>query len=174
MIPFPEAPHIIEEDLPKPQDFPKFHPFIKGVFSQWHPTQFVIGNLNFACAEQYMMAAKASLFGDASIFANIMDSPDPAVQKRLGMQVARFDEDLWCVWRCHIVYTASLAKFSQNSGCLRQLANTSPAMLVEANSRDWNWGNGLHIDDAANHDPSLWKGTNLLGRILTKVRSELA
>ncbi len=46
-------------------------------------------------------------------------------------------------------------------------------MLVEANPRDWNWGNGLSLDDARNHNPNAWRGANLLGRILTHLRGEL-
>ena len=119
-----------------------------------------------------MMAAKATLFGDNDIAARIMATNDPVLQKRLGAQVSGFDDEVWREWRIHIVYLANRAKFSQNAGALRQLRNTAPAMLVEANPRDWNWGNGLHIDDSANQDPDVWRGTNYLGRILTLVRDK--
>ena len=174
MIKLPHQPQISEKDLPLARKFSSFHPFIKGVFSQWHPTPFEVDGAAFVCAEQYMMAAKATLFGDKAIAQKVMETPDPAVQKRLGGQVKGFDEALWHRWRYHIVHTANYEKFAQNSGALRQLKNTAPAMLVEANPRDWNWGNGLQIEDAANHDPSLWKGTNFLGRILTLIRDDLA
>ena len=173
MISFPSVPSVKEADLPAAHTFVSFHPFIKGVFSQWHPTPFDLAGENYNCAEQYMMAAKASLFGDQESFDQIMRSDDPAVQKRLGAQVAPFEHGQWNRWRYHVVYTANHAKFSQNKGCLRQLANTAPAMLVEANPRDWNWGNGLQLDDPANQDPALWKGTNFLGRILTLIREQL-
>ena len=117
-----------------------------------------------------MMAAKASLFGDAAAFSKIMDSDDPALQKRLGSSVAPFDHAVWHEWRHHIVFKANHAKFAQSAGALRRLNNTAPDMLVEANPRDWNWGNGLQIDDPKNHDPSQWKGANFLGRVLTLVR----
>ena len=173
MICFPEKPDILEEDLPSSEDFDTFHPFIKGVFSQWHTTPFTADGVDFVCAEQYMMAAKASLFGDDETAQAIMGNDDPAVQKRLGSQILSFDQPKWDQWRFHIVYHADLGKFSQNAGALRRLKNTAPAMLVEANPRDWNWGNGLQIDDPANHDPASWKGTNFLGRILTIIRTEL-
>lgn len=173
MIRFPEAPSISEADLPKAGSFETFHPFIKGVFSQWHPVPFQAQGLRFSCAEQYMMAAKASLFEDARAFDAMMQTDDPARHKALGAQVAPFDQSKWNRWRHHIVYAANHAKFSQNGGAARQLHNTAAAMLVEANPRDWNWGNGLHIDDPSNHDPKMWRGTNFLGRILTLVRSDL-
>lgn len=160
--------------MPKAHDHSAFHPFIKGVFSQWHPTPFELDDLSFGCAEQYMMVAKASLFEDVVIFDKIMATDNPALQKRLGAGVRAFDEAVWHQWRVHIVYRANLAKFSQNDGAARQLRNTAPAMLVEANPRDWNWGNGLQIDDQANHDPNQWRGANLLGRVLTAVRTEIS
>ena len=173
MIPFALSPTIGESDLPMARDQSSFHPFIKGVFSQWHPTPFAVSGLSFACAEQYMMAAKASLFADEAAFDRIMATEDPALQKRLGATVSGFDEARWHRWRVHIVYTANMAKFSHNTGAARQLRNTGLAMLVEANPRDSNWGNGLAIEDPGNHDPKAWRGANLLGRVLTKVRSDL-
>ncbi|MEM7665315.1 MAG: NADAR family protein [Pseudomonadota bacterium] len=172
VIEFSDDPTLTIRALPDPTDFTVFHPFIKGVFSQWHHTPFTVDGRDFVCAEQYMMAAKASLFGDERAFEAIMNSDDPAVQKRLGSTVSGFSEDRWTLWRLDIVFTASRAKFGQNSGALRQLRNTAPAMLVEANPRDWNWGNGLQLDDPANHDPSRWRGTNYLGRILTLIRAD--
>lgn len=174
MIGFPQSPDVKEANLPVAGDFQSFEPFIKGVFSQWHPAPFAIEGVHYVCAEQYMMAAKATLFEDTVRAAQIMGSDDPAMHKRIGSQIETFDEGLWSHWRFHIVYHANRAKFAQNQGALRRLQNTAPAMLVEANPRDWNWGNGLQIDDPANHDPALWKGTNFLGRILTLVREEMA
>lgn len=165
---------LTEADLPDPAAFETFHPFIKGVFSQWHPTTFVIGGETFVTVEQWMMLAKARLFGDAAMAKAILATPKPDEQKRLGAQVTGFDHDTWVLHRFSIVHAGNYAKFAQNPGGMRQLANTAPAMLVEANPRDWNWGNGLQIDDPGNQDPTLWKGANFLGRILTMVRGELA
>ena len=43
---------IGEADLPLPGAFSAFHPFIKGVFSQWHPTGFELDGRQFVTAEQ--------------------------------------------------------------------------------------------------------------------------
>ena len=164
---------VTEADLPDPSQFSCFHPFIKGIFSQWHPTPFVVEGEAFVTAEQWMMVSKARLFDDMEGAAAIMATPDPAEQKRLGQTVRGFSPDDWRANRIVIVHRGNLEKFRQNDGAARQLRNTAPAMLVEANPRDWNWGNGLQIDDPANQDPSLWKGDNLLGRILTLIRDEI-
>lgn len=173
MLNFDKLPIITAEQLPQASDYNAFHPFIKGVFSQWHMTPFSIDGRNFATAEQWMMFCKATLFEDRERAEKIMATDDPSVQKRLGTLVTPFDQLIWDRWKIEIVYTGNKAKFAQNAGAARQLLQTEPAMLVEANVRDWIWGVGLALDDPNAIQPSKWRGTNFLGRILTRVRSEL-
>ncbi|MBF5089270.1 NADAR family protein [Novosphingobium sp. NBM11] len=172
-VSFDLEPSVDNTDLPDPACYQSFMPFLKGVFSQWHFTPFTLEGLSFVTAEQWMMFAKASLFGDLAVAQQILASPDPSTQKRLGQAVAGFDHKQWDRWKIDIVYRGNIAKFGQNAGALRQLRNTGNAMLVEANPRDWIWGIGRGVDDPAGHAPSSWRGQNLLGRILTKVRDEL-
>jgi ribA/ribD-fused uncharacterized protein len=167
-------PKLTYADLPDPAKFRTFVPFLKGVFSQWHATPFVLDGLSMATAEQWMMYAKASLFGDGDIARQILETPDPSLQKRLGQMVSGFDNDIWDRWKIDIVYQGNIAKFAQNAGALRQLRNTENAMLVEANPRDWVWGSGLAIGDPDVLVPNNWRGQNLLGQILTKVRADLS
>lgn len=42
--------------------------------------------------------------------------------------------------------------------------------FVEASSSDRVWGIGLHISDKDAEDQSKWRGENLLGKALTRVR----
>lgn len=168
-----DEPLISETDLPAAEDFDNFHPFIKGVFSQWHPTSFEIDGLTLVNAEQWMMFSKARLFGDGKAASAILSTASPDEQKRFGQTVQGFEQETWDRWKVSLVYQGNLAKFTQNAGAARQLKATGRAMLVEANPRDWIWGVGLAIDDPSVQSPSEWRGGNLLGRILTKVRSEL-
>jgi ribA/ribD-fused uncharacterized protein len=168
-----ESPDLSADDLPEPGAYAAFHPFIRGVFSQWHPTVFVIDELRFVTAEQWMMFAKAKLFNDDERAAAILRAEDPAEQKRLGQQIKAFDQERWDRWKITIVYRGNRAKFQQNEGASRQLRSTAPAMLVEANPRDWIWGVGWSFDDPRASDPNEWRGQNLLGRVLTKVRQDL-
>ncbi|NOW44169.1 hypothetical protein FHW96_000296 [Novosphingobium sp. SG751A] len=166
-------PSLSKTSLPDPLDYSEFVPFIKGVFSQWHHTPFQLDGMRFVTAEQWMMHAKALLFHDLDVAEQIAAEVDPAAQKRLGQQVRGFDQDLWDQWKINIVYRGNLAKFSQNEGAKRQLRTTGNALLVEANPRDWIWGNGREIDYPGGHSPTVWRGENLLGLILTKVRMDL-
>ncbi len=167
------GPRLSIDDLPDASDFTTFIPFIRGVFSQWHATPFSHGGRDFVTAEQCMMVAKAELFDDDQQAAAIMATADPGEQKRRGQLVTGFRQELWDEWKISIVHTANLEKFRQNAGAGRQLKATDPAMLVEANPRDWVWGVGFSADDPAVNKPAEWRGRNLLGRILTKVRSEI-
>jgi ribA/ribD-fused uncharacterized protein len=169
-----DEPAIFEADLPPPELFDSFYPFIKGVFSQWHSTPFQIDGRTIVTAEQWMMFSKARLFGDDSAASAILATDSPDEQKRFGQTVHGFQQETWDRWKVSFVYQGNLAKFSQNAGAARQLKATGDAMLVEANPRDWIWGVGLAIDDPSVHSPAEWKGGNLLGRILTKVRSDLS
>lgn len=170
---FQQVP-IGAEALPDPLSYRSFHPFIRGVFSQWHATPFEVEGRGFVTAEQWMMFSKASLFGDEARADAIMRTDDPGEQKRQGQLVANFDQDVWDRWKIRVVLDGNLAKFSQNDGALRQLRATAPSMLVEANPRDWIWGAGLTVEDPAVLEPAQWRGENLLGRILTAVREMLA
>jgi ribA/ribD-fused uncharacterized protein len=161
------------DDLPEPRDYARFHPFLKGVFSQWHHTPFDLHGHRFITAEQWMMFAKAQLFADEERAAAILATDDPSVQKRLGALVGDFDQVTWDRWKLDIVYQGNRAKFAMNAGAGRQLRATEAAMLVEANPRDWIWGVGLSMNDPRVLDPASWHGSNLLGRILTLVRQEL-
>jgi ribA/ribD-fused uncharacterized protein len=166
-------PSLTVADLPDPADYREFHPFIKGVFSQWHVTPFTLDGRRFVTAEQWMMFAKAELFEDTIRAEQILGTDDPAAQKRYGALVTPFDQQVWDAWKLDIVHKGNKAKFSQNGGAARQLRSTGDAMLVEANVRDWIWGVGLAMDDPRLSEPANWRGTNFLGRILTLIRSEL-
>jgi hypothetical protein len=151
----------------------RFTFFWSGTFSQWHPSPFQIGGVWYNCAEQYMMAEKARLFGDAQAEARIMATSDPSDQKRYGRGVVGFNIDKWANVAKDIVYKASYAKYIQNPEMKRELLATAGTTLVEASPEDHIWGIGLRKTDPRALDRKQWKGTNWLGETLTKVREDL-
>lgn len=153
---------------------PGVHLFLKGPLSQWHPSPFIVDGEAYNCAEQYMMAAKARLFGDTAMAARIMANSIPYEQKLMGSRVQGFDEAVWVREREAIVYRANFEKFSQNSGLAKKLLRTGDLILAEANPMDPIWGIGLPESDPDALDPKTWRGLNLLGQILMRVRSELS
>jgi hypothetical protein len=142
--------------------------FMKGHFSQFHPSRFTLGGHDYICAEQYMHEQKRGS-GDA------MAQPSQATAHTQddGGRVAGFDQ-AWDAHKVNIVTTGTRAKFGQNAGLRRRLLDTRDAILAEANPKDYIWGIGLAEDDPAAQDPANWQGENLLGQILMTVRSELS
>jgi len=154
--------------------------FWDGPFSQWELAPFTLDGVEYGCAEQYMMASKARLFGDEDTLAMIMASEDPRTQKALGRVVDGFEPEVWEEEedngqpRCwNVVWRGSMAKFSQNEHLLEALLATGNTLLVEASPEDCVWGIGLAEDDPRARDPGVWRGLNWLGEVLTDVREHL-
>ena len=145
----------------------------KGCFSQWWPCSFAVDNITYNCAEQYMMAGKARLFNDTYTLQKILESKDPATCKYLGRQVKDFNPEIWEEHCSQIVFEGNYAKFSQNKDLKKELLSTGNKILVEASPYDRIWGIGMTVDNPDCSNPSKWKGTNLLGFILTDVRTAL-
>ena len=143
-------------------------------FSQWYRCAFTEGGNAFNCAEQYMMHGKAVLFRDAEMAAEILAADHPRKHKALGRKVQGFDNGVWHRERERIVRAGNHAKFTQNPALLELLLATRGTTLVEASPYDKIWGIGLAASDPRAQDPKQWKGQNLLGKILTALRDELA
>lgn len=142
-------------------------------FSQWYEAPFVVAGQRYPTAEHYMMAEKAALFGDAPTRAQVLTAPNPGAAKALGRQVRGFEESRWVAHRFDIVTRANQAKFGQNQALGRYLKQTGERILVEASPVDRIWGIGLAQDDERATDPNCWRGLNLLGFALMRVRDQL-
>ncbi|GAA6143444.1 NADAR family protein [Hydrogenophaga sp. 5NK40-0174] len=142
-------------------------------FSQWYDSPFTVDGQLYPTAEHFMMAEKAALFGDLATRSMVLDAPNPGAAKALGRQVRGFDESRWLANRLDIVIRANLAKFSQNQEMGEYLLQTGSRILVEASPVDSVWGIGLAHDDDDASNPNLWRGLNLLGFALMKVRDTL-
>ncbi|MCA9173540.1 MAG: NADAR family protein [Planctomycetales bacterium] len=163
-------------------EFEEFTFFWDGPFSQWEPCYFEIEDVEYNCAEQFMMAEKARLFGDEHTLEMIMETDVPGTQKALGRQVAGFSKAAWeddddtengrpYCW--NIVWRGNMAKFSQNSYLLDLLLATDGTTLVEASPEDHIWGIGLAEGHPGCYSRDTWQGLNWLGEVLTNVREHL-
>ncbi|GGN88792.1 hypothetical protein GCM10010112_72640 [Actinoplanes lobatus] len=144
-----------------------------GCLSQWFPSPFTVDGTRFATAEHYMMWRKAVLFGDGAMAQRILAAGHPHEAKKLGGRVAGFDQRTWNDHRVPIVVAGNLAKFGGDPALRTYLLGTGDRILVEASPRDRIWGIGLSRDDDAASAPSRWRGLNLLGFALMRVREEL-
>jgi ribA/ribD-fused uncharacterized protein len=121
-----------------------------------------------------MMYAKAKLFSDEGSAEKILASRDPMTQKMIGRKVAGFDLRIWEKKRESIVFVGCREKFAQNPGLRSVLLATAPTELVEASPYDLIWSIGLGERDPRITDRSQWRGKNLLGITLMRVRDALS
>ena len=144
-----------------------------GCFSQWFWCKFFHNDIEYNCAEQWMMASKARLFNDQETLAKIMATDDPRTQKKLGRAVKNFDEAEWNKVAKTCVHFGNRYKFEQNPKLKEILLATAGTTLVEASPYDAIWGIGLTADDPRALTRETWLGTNWLGEVLTNLREHL-
>jgi ribA/ribD-fused uncharacterized protein len=142
-------------------------------FSQWWPCQFTVDRQAYRSAEQFMMVAKARLFGDDDALAKILATGDPARAKALDRQVRHFSEATWEGARFDLVTKGNVAKFGQDDSLRDYLLSTKGQVLMEASPVDRIWGIGLAADDEHAGNPARWRGLNLLGFALMRTRAIL-
>jgi ribA/ribD-fused uncharacterized protein len=145
----------------------------KSCFSQWWLASFELDGKLYPTAEHWMMAGKAKLFKDNKIEQKILDAKTPAEVKKLGRLVKGFDATAWNAHKFDIVVKGNLLKFSQHDSLQNFLLATGNNVLVEASPVDAVCGIGMAADHVEVHDPTKWKGQNLLGYALMEVRDEL-
>ena len=144
-----------------------------GILSNWYPCHFFMDGREYVHTEQYMMAMKALLFKDEEIFAEIMKEKDPYKCKNLGKKVRNFDGKIWDENKERIMYEGNLAKYLENGELKEFLLSTGDKILAEASPYDSIWGIGMRVKDKDICDMNKWKGENLLGKALMKVREAL-
>lgn len=145
----------------------------KACFSQWYDAPFVVNGARYSTAEHFMMAEKARLFGDEAVRQRVLMAATPGEAKKLGREVAGFDEGAWVRERFGVVVAANLGKFGQNDALRDFLTQTGDRVLVEASPVDSIWGIGLAADHPDATRPDRWPGLNLLGFALMEVRTRL-
>lgn len=141
--------------------------------SQWYPCHFMIENIQFNSAEQWMMYSKAVLFQDQESAKEILSINSSKRQKRIGQSVRNFDERKWDKYKRDIVFQGNYAKFSQNEELKQYLLSTRGKVLAEASPYDKVWGIGLRIDDEMRFNMTKWRGKNLLGEVPMQVRESI-
>lgn len=143
-------------------------------FSNWYPANFEIDGILYWCVEQYMMAQKALTFNDIEVYNMIMTSNNQKEIKALGRKIRNYDDDVWSSVREGVVFKGNYAKFTQNYNLLKYMLNTKDKVLVEASPYDKIWGIGLSKDAGdILLNPLNWRGRNLLGFTLMRVRDAI-
>ena len=145
----------------------------KACLSQWYYSPFINEGVTYKTSEHFMMAQKAKLFGDYEKLKEIIAAKEAGYAKHLGREVANFNEEIWQKYRFDIVTHANYLKFSQQPQLKEFLLNSGNRVLVEASPVDRVRGIGLSATSNDNMNPTKWRGLNLLGFALMRVRKIL-
>ena len=135
---------------------------------------------DFASSEALYMYLKARGLGDDKVANEILALDDNAKltdrqrfakAKSLGKK-CKFNNYVFLANREKWMYTALSAKYEVDEEFRSVLMSEEYRGLtfVEASPRDVNWGIGLSVSAA--YEGKAWKGKNLLGKLLTKLRDE--
>ena len=153
------------------------HIYFWGSFlSNWIPNDLEIKYCDaiFTNSEQIFMFLKAIFFHDEEMAEKIIEEGyDPRIAKKLGGQVRNFKESEWAMVREDKMYQACKMKFAWNPKLRKQLLDTGDKILVEGTPFDPIWGVKIKWDDDRILDEKNWKGQNLLGKVLMRVRNDL-
>jgi ribA/ribD-fused uncharacterized protein len=142
-------------------------------FSNNYECQFSIDNTIYNSADQYIQSQKCKLFDDDIGHAKIMRARNAWEIRKLGSRARNFIPQRWATEAPRITYDALRAKFLQNSDPQRILLETGDTVIGEA-SRDSLWGIGCALHDRHVLQQHTWKGENVMGKALMKLRSELS
>ncbi len=151
--------------------------FYQGVpFSNWwtSPTIEYDGHA-FSSSESVFMYQKAMRFGDTETAEKIAKSTYSKA-KALGKEVKNFDYTVWCAVREEAMYIALLQKLKYDAEFREALLSDvyMGKTWVEASKQDDIWGIGAEAsDDVLKKGKDAWKGQNLLGKTLTRLRDDV-
>ena len=146
---------------------------INGYLSNWYLSEFTVDGVKFSSMEQYMMYGKAVCFGDREISEKILQTDNVGKIKALGREVKNYNDTVWNGLRQVVVYDGLLEKFRQNDELKEKLLATNQDILAECAVSDRIWGIGLSMKDEQRFNMYKWKGQNLLGFTLMRVREVL-
>lgn len=141
--------------------------------SQWYRSPLFIDGVEYPTAEHYMMAEKARCFDDEEALQAVLATRNPSKAKQIGRRVRGFNDRDWDFVKYEVVVEANMHKFGNDLDLRKFLLKTGDIILVEASPYDTVWGIGMAEDDPDVHDPTLWKGQNLLGFAIMDVRDRL-
>ena len=129
--------------------------------SNFYNAPFVVEGKTYPTVEHFFQSQKFP--GDPVLQEKIRKAKTPVGAKRMGRTQSPYFRDDWEQVKETIMAEGLHAKFTQNSEVRALLLGTGNAMLIEKAPRDSYWGSGPN-----------GCGRNRMGRLLEKLRKELA
>jgi len=154
-------------------------------FSNFHHAPFDFHLPEFAChegwnhtiycevSEKAIMLTKAALMKDRQSFEEMIKTTDPAAVKALGRSVSPWNQELWEAHLEAVAFEVVRQKFASSRQLRDLLFSTGDHVIAEATRNDSIWGIGINVDDPRVQDQQQWRGRNVLGFALMRVREHL-
>ncbi|KAK8840540.1 hypothetical protein M9Y10_030748 [Tritrichomonas musculus] len=146
-----------------------------GCFSLTFPCEFKdrFGN-KYSSLLHFTSAQKALLFNDYSSHKKIISTNNLQEISQISKHITNFDREKWDKISYKFAYEGNLYKFTQNDKLFETLLSSKPdSLFVCCDPNDPKYGIGLTLQDSKCRNPFEWKGHNLLGFQITKVRDIL-
>jgi hypothetical protein len=139
--------------------------------SNHNPAPFTVEKRKYKTSEQFYFAEKCRLYGDDAQRERVLAAKDPKDCQRLGRKARNYNDIDWRCFEEDAMSEACYEKFTQNPIARRALLRTGDTTLGES-SRSKKWGTGFPLSHPRAFYQNEWE-ENLLGKILTEVRSTL-
>jgi ribA/ribD-fused uncharacterized protein len=149
--------------------------FFGSAFSNFYDSPFIENGIEWKTSEQCFMAKKAEYFKDDEMYNAILNAETPREAKALGRKVKNFDADKWMEVCFDKMYEACYAKFSQNDELKAFILSEEfeGKGFIEGSPFDAIWGVKMDWRNPDIDNEDNWRGQNLLGKVLNKVRENL-
>ena len=141
-------------------------------FSNMSEHKITIDDVEYKTVEHYFQAMKAHEFEDTELYQKILKVKTPKAAKAIGQKIANFKPEVWDKKKNEIMEKGVRTKFVQHPTLRKQLLETGDKLIGEANPRDTYWGIGTSMNLEKAKIPSKWRGKNMMGKLLMKLRDE--
>lgn len=146
------------------------------VLANSYEASFTLAGNTYKSVDQYLMFQKAITFRRYETSREIMATEEIENVRTLAdknhMPLKDSELEIWRSIRVALMMRGVRHKFLQNQELLGTLLSTGNKVIAECIKDDNVWGIGLSLEDPARLDADSWKGENLMGRILMKLRNE--
>jgi ribA/ribD-fused uncharacterized protein len=141
-------------------------------FSNMSEHRITIDDVEYKTVEHYFQAMKAREFEDTEMYQKILKIKTPKAAKAIGQKISNFKPEVWDKRKDELMEKGVRTKFVQHPTLRKQLLETGDKTIGEANPRDTYWGIGTSMNLEKAKIPSKWRGKNMMGKLLMKLREE--
>jgi ribA/ribD-fused uncharacterized protein len=141
-------------------------------FSNMSEHKITIDDVEYKTVEHYVQAMKAREFEDEEMYKKIVATKTPKSAKAIGQKIANFKPEVWDKKKDDVMEKAVRTKFVQHPTLRNMLLETGDKIIGEANPRDTYWGIGTSMNLGRAKSPSKWRGKNMLGKLMMKLRDD--